>query len=105
MRARVEKRSVLGWNKSDAGTQFTLTDFKEECQTRGVHLTLAAPEHQEMNGQVEVTWRTLLTFAHALMVHARVPEVYVHFAFMYTRYPFWCCGIPTKMPRNPFCAW
>ena len=31
---------------SDAGTQFTLTDFKEECQTCGVCLTLATPEHQ-----------------------------------------------------------
>ena len=47
-------------------------------------LTLAAPEHQEMNGQVEVTWRTLRTVAHSLMVHDRVPEVYVHFALMYT---------------------
>ena len=37
-----------------------------------------------MKGQVEVTWRTLRTAAHALMVHARVPEVYVHFAIMYT---------------------
>ena len=37
-----------------------------------------------MNGQVEVTWRMLRTFAHAFMVHARVPEVYVHFALMYT---------------------
>ena len=37
-----------------------------------------------MNGQVEVTWRTLRTVAHALMVHARVPEVDVHFALMYT---------------------
>ena len=57
---------------SDAGTEFTLTEFKDECQTRGVRLTLAAPEHQDMNGQVEVTWRTLRTVAHALMVHARV---------------------------------
>ena len=47
-------------------------------------MTLAAPEHQEMNGQVEVTWRTLRTVAHYIMVHARVPEVYVHFALMYT---------------------
>ena len=39
-----------------------------------------------MNGQVEVTWRTLRTVAHALMVHARVPEIYVHFALMYTTY-------------------
>ena len=37
-----------------------------------------------MNGQVEVTWRTLRTVAHALMVHARVPEVYVRFTLMYT---------------------
>ena len=37
-----------------------------------------------MNGQVEVTWRTLHTVVHALMVHARVPEVYVHFTLMYT---------------------
>ena len=67
---------------ADAGTQFTSTDFKDECQTCGVCLTLAAPEHQEMNGQVEVTWRTLSTVAHALIVHARVPEVYVHFAII-----------------------
>ena len=31
-----------------------------------------------------MTWRTLRTVAHALMVHARVPEVYVHFALIYT---------------------
>ena len=59
-------------------------EFKDECQNRGFCLTLAALEHQEMNGQVEVTWRTLRTVAHFLMVHARVPEVYVHFVFMYT---------------------
>ena len=47
-------------------------------------MTLAVPEYQEMNGQVEVTWRTLRTVAHSLMVHARVPEVYVHFALIYT---------------------
>ena len=47
-------------------------------------LTLAAPEHQDMNGQVEVTRRTLRTVAHALMVHDRVPEIYVHFALMST---------------------
>ena len=50
---------------------------------RGVRLMLAAPEHQEMNRQVEVTWRTLRTFAHALMVRSRVPEVYVHFTLIY----------------------
>ena len=33
-----------------------------------------------------MTWRTLRTVVHALMIHARVPEVYVHFALMYTKY-------------------
>ena len=37
-----------------------------------------------MNGQDEVNWRILRTVSHSLMVHARVPEVYVHFALMYT---------------------
>ena len=36
-----------------------------------------------MNRQVEVTWRTLRTVAHSLMVHARVLEACVHFGLMY----------------------
>ena len=87
--SRFGKIHQFGWwdserISSDAGTQFTSTDFKEECQTRGVCLTLAAPEHQEMSGQVEVTWRTLRIIAHVFMVHARVSEIYGHFALMYT---------------------
>ena len=83
--SRFGKIDQFGWwdlerSSADAGTQFTSTEFKEECQIGGVRLTLEAPEHQEMNGQVEVTWRTLRTIAHAIMVHARVPEIYVHFA-------------------------
>ena len=31
-----------------------------------------------------MAWRTLSTVAHSLMVHARVSEVYIHFALMYT---------------------
>ena len=40
---------------ADAGTQFTSKEFKEECQTRRNHLTLAASDHQEMSRLVEVT--------------------------------------------------
>ena len=35
---------------ADAGAQFTSTEFKYECQTHRDCFTLAAPEHQEMNG-------------------------------------------------------
>ena len=77
--SRFGKIDQFGWwdleiISADAGTQFTLTEFKYKCQTRRSWLTLAAPEHQEMNGQVEVTWRTLRTVAHTLMVHARFTE-------------------------------
>ena len=37
-----------------------------------------------MNIQVELTGGPLHIFSHFLMVHNRVPEVYVHFALMYT---------------------
>ena len=71
-------------NFSRCSTHFTLTEFKQEFQTRRVHLTLAAPEHQEMNRQVEVTRRTLRIIAHSLMVHAIVSKEYIHFPLMYT---------------------
>ena len=56
--SRLGKIYQFGWwdlerISSDADTQFTLTEFKEECQTRGVCLTLAATEHQEMNGKLK----------------------------------------------------
>ena len=47
-------------------------------------MKLAVPENHEMNGQVEFTWRILRTVAHSLMVHDRVPKVYIHFSLMYT---------------------
>ena len=83
------KLDQFGWwdlerISADAGTQFTSTEFKEECQTRGVCLMLEAPEHQEMNRQVEVTWRMLRTVANSLMVHARVLEVHILFGLMKT---------------------
>ena len=77
--SRFGKIDEFGWwdleiISADAGTQFTSAEFKQECQTRGVHLTLASPEHQKISGQVEVTWRTLGTISHSLMVHSRVSE-------------------------------
>ena len=52
-----------------------------------------------MNGQVEVTCRTLRTVAHSLMVHARSLEVYVHFVLMYTTYHIFPV-LPIKDPIN-----
>ena len=83
--SRFGKIDEFGWwdlerISADAGKQFTSAKFKEEYQTRVVRLTLTAPEHQEMNGQVEVTWRTLHTVAHCLMIHARFSEAYIHFS-------------------------
>ena len=87
--SRIGTIDQFGWwdlerVSADTGTQFTSKEFKEECQTRIVHLTLAAPAYQEMNGNVEVTRKTLRTVAHSLMVHARVPEACVHFTLIYT---------------------
>ena len=49
--SRFGKMEQFGWwdlerISADAGTQFTSTEFKDECKTCGVCLTLAAPEHQ-----------------------------------------------------------
>ena len=59
--SRFGKIDQFGWwdlerISADSGTQFNPTKFKDECQTCGFGLILEAPEHQEMNRQVEVTW-------------------------------------------------
>ena len=64
------------WNQeriqTDSGSHFTSKDFQEGLSLHVVRLILAATDHQDMNGQIEVTWRTLQTIAHSIMVHARV---------------------------------
>ena len=57
LQSRFGKIDKFGWwdlvrISSDAGTQFTSTESKEECQTRVFHLELASLEQQEINGQV-----------------------------------------------------
>ena len=52
--SRFGKMDQFGWwdlerISADAGTHFTSMEFKDKCHTRRVRLTLAAPEHQEMN--------------------------------------------------------
>ena len=86
-----DKMDRLGWwgleiISADAGTQFTSTEFQDKCQTRSINITLADPEHQEMNVQVKLTWITLHTISHSLMVRARFSEAYINFALMYTEY-------------------
>ena len=38
--------------QTDAGTPFTYKEFQEGLSVCGVQLELAAPDHQEINGQV-----------------------------------------------------
>ena len=71
---------------SDAGMEFTSTAFQYECLTHGVCHKLAATEHQEMNGQIKVTWITLCMITHSPMVHARFLKAYIHFVLMCTAY-------------------
>ena len=69
---------------ADTGTKFTSTEFQDECQTCSVWHTLAAPEHQEINGQVKLTQKTLHTITKSLMVQAQVLEASIHYELMYT---------------------
>ena len=63
--------------------QFTLMEFKEECGTCGVHLTLVTTEHRKISNQVEMTRRTFCTIKQSLMVNALFFEAYINFSLMY----------------------
>ena len=58
--------------QTDTDRQFISKEFQKGLSVRGLSLTLAVTDHQEMNGQVEVMWQTSWNIAHSIMVHARV---------------------------------
>ena len=79
--ARLGKLDEFGcWDmeiiQTDNGLQFNSKDFQEGLSVRVLQLILSALDHQEMNGQVEVTWQKLRTTAHSIMVPARVLNEY-----------------------------
>ena len=64
--------------------KFTLKHFQKVLSVREVWLLLPAPDNQDMNDQVEVTWQTFWSIAHSIMVHPQVYDEYIHFELMYT---------------------
>ena len=62
---------------------------------RGLQLELSAPDHQEMNVQVEVTWQKFLIITHSVIVQTQVSYEYIHFTLMYTNYHILPC-LPIK---------
>ena len=68
----------MGRIQTNSGTQFTSKKFQEGLSVNGVWLEISSPDHQEMNGQVEVTWGTLQTITYLIMVHTQVYEKNIH---------------------------
>ena len=61
--ARFGKVYDFGWwdmyrIQTGTGSQFSSKKFQEGIYVRGLQLLLAASEHQEINGQAEVTWKS-----------------------------------------------
>ena len=48
-----------------------------------------------------MTWRTLRTIAHSLMVHTMVSEAYIHLTLMYTEYHIFPV-LPIKYPIKKY---
>ena len=72
----------IGKIRADAGPQFTSEEFKDGCAVRGVNLTIATPEHQEMNNIAESNWKNIHTIAHSQMNFGRVEEKFNHVALI-----------------------
>ena len=60
--------------RADAGPQFSSDEFCQACAETGIHLTLAAPEHQEQNTYAERTWQTVRILAWSMMEIKFVPQ-------------------------------
>jgi len=69
--------------RANSGTQFTSQEFKDHCWQAGITLSLAAPKKQYQNHLAERSWQTIGNMARSLLVHARLPDSFLHHALAY----------------------
>ena len=69
--------------KSDAGTEFTSQEFEQFCAEKRVAVSFAPPKHQEGNHFAERTWQSLRKLAQCMLVHARLPDMYLYHALLH----------------------
>ena len=69
--------------RTDAGTQFTSNIFKQWCIDNKITLTIAGPKHQEQNGFVESAYKTTSRMARSMLIGAKLPIQFYHFAMDY----------------------
>ena len=77
------RTTTVQYIRTDAGSYFTSDEFARWCRHENIHLSIAAPHHQEMNSICERQWQTINQLARVLLVHARLPLEYFHFAVRY----------------------
>jgi hypothetical protein len=69
--------------RSDAGSQFTSTEFQNFCRTERIHLSLSAPKKQSQNHLAKRSWQTINRMDQSLLVHAHLPDQYHYHAVLY----------------------
>jgi transposase InsO family protein len=78
--------------KSDAGTEFTSQEFKQFCVEKRVAVSFAPPKHQEGNNFAERTWQSLRKLSQCMLVHAKLPDMYLYQALLHA------CNVFTILP-------
>lgn len=79
----IGRTTKIQYFRLDAGSYFTSAPFAQWCREHNIHVSIAAPHHQEMNSIVERQWQTISQLSRVCMVHARLPVSYFHFATLY----------------------
>ena len=69
--------------RTDAGSNFTSSEFKEWCLKENIELSIAGPKHQEQNAFAERAYGTASRMARSMLVKARLPLKFYHLALSY----------------------
>jgi transposase InsO family protein len=93
--------------RADAGSQFTSEEFSTYCREAGIQLILAAPKKQYQNHLAEHTWQTISSMGHSLLVHARLPDIFMYHALVYACHifnvlPVWGLLNEEEIPATPY---
>lgn len=73
----------LQYIRADAASYFTSREFIAWGIANNTKISIAAPNHQEMNSIVERQWQNMNQIMRAILIHARLSNHFYHYAGQY----------------------
>lgn len=90
----VEQGAKIGIFLTDSASEYMMKEAQAFCKSRGIRHLQSPPYFQALNGDSEITWRTLFNMVRAFLIQSGLPARFWGLALLYA------CYILNRLPTK-----